>query len=137
MAAPNSPPAPMRTISSGSASSTARGVTFRSRATSSITAAGFSAIYVLRSANSVLNMAPSPSRGGAGFALAQDHVESFELGMAEVEAFAGLVVGAGVRPEEFIGFGPGFEGCLVGPNRMRGIQRVVLGDGALEQMKLD
>src|SRR5438128_8344836 len=82
-------------------------------------------------------MAPSPSSGGAGFALAQDHLEAFELGMAEVEAFAGLVVGAGVGPSELLRFGPGFECRLVDPDRMRGIQRVILGDGSLEQMKLD
>src|SRR5207237_3054668 len=109
MAAANSPPAPMRTIDSGIASRTARGLTFRSRATSSITAPGFSAIWALRPARSALNIAPSPSSRGAGFALAQDHLETFELGMAEVEAFAGLVVGAGVGPAELLRFGPGFE----------------------------
>src|SRR6185369_2569478 len=82
-------------------------------------------------------MATLPSRGGAGFALAQDHLKPFELGMAEVEALAGLVVGAGMRAAELFRFGPGFERGLVGPGRVRGIQRVVLEDGALEQMKLD
>src|SRR4029450_7343589 len=82
-------------------------------------------------------MAPSPLRGGAGFALAQDHLKPFELGMAEVEAFAGLVVGAGVGAAELFRFGPGFERGLVDPGRMRRIKRVVLKDGALEQMKLD
>src|SRR5258708_30118442 len=57
--------------------------------------------------------------------------------MAEVEAFAGLVVGAGMGPAELFRFGPGFEGRLVGPDRMRGIQRVILGYGSLEQMKFD
>src|SRR4051812_41858699 len=137
MAAPNSPPGPRRTIVSGSASSTARGVTFRSRATSSMTAPGFSAIYALSSANSVLNIAPSPLRGSAGFALAQDDVKSFELGMAEVEAFTGLVVGAGMGTAELFRFGPGFERRLVGPDCIRRVQCVILGDGSLEQVKLD
>src|SRR6185295_19621747 len=57
--------------------------------------------------------------------------------MAEIEAFAGLVVGAGVSAAELFRFGPGFERGLVDPGRMRRIKRVVLKDGALEQMKLD
>src|SRR6185369_12859968 len=82
-------------------------------------------------------MATLPSRGGAGFALAQDHLKPFELGMAEVEAFAGLVVGAGMRAAELFRFGPGFERGLVDPGRVRRIKRVVLEDGSLEQMKFD
>jgi hypothetical protein len=57
--------------------------------------------------------------------------------MAEIEAFAGLVVGTGVGAAELFRFGPGFERGLVGPDRVRRIQRVILGDRALEQMKLD
>src|SRR5207237_6325098 len=108
MDAANSSAAPMRTIDSAIASRTARGLSFRSRATSSMTAPGCSAIWALRPARSALNIAPSPSRGGAGFALAEDHLKAFELGMAEIEAFAGLVVGAGVSPAELFRFGPGF-----------------------------
>src|SRR6185436_2139368 len=62
---------------------------------------------------------------------------SFELGMAEIEAFAGLVVGAGMGPAKLFRFGPGLERGLVDPGRVRGVERVVLEDGALEQVKLD
>src|SRR6185312_10915373 len=68
---------------------------------------------------------------------AQDHLEALELGMAEIEAFAGLVVGAGVRTAKLLRSGPGLERRLVDPGRVRRIQRVILIDGALEQMKLD
>src|SRR5207302_6512115 len=47
------------------------------------------------------------------------------------------VVRPGVRPPELVRFGPGFERSLVDPDRMRRIKRVILGDGTLEQMKLD
>src|ERR1700752_2477189 len=134
MAEANSPPAPTRTISGGSASITARDETLRCRATSSITAPGFSSICALSSASSVLSMFLLLCR--SRLALGLDHLKAFELGMAEIEAFAGLVVGPRVRPAELFGPGPRLERGLVGPDGVRGIERVVVGHGTAQQVEL-
>src|SRR5262249_34109334 len=126
----------------GSASITARGVTLRSRATSSITAPGLSAIYALRSARSVLNMSGSsssrpPSSGRVRLALGHDDLEPLEFGVAEIEALAGLVVGTRLGRTESVRARPGVEGRLVDPHRVRGVQRVVVEHRPLQQMEFD
>src|SRR5882757_3029366 len=146
IASANASPRPIRTISGGSALITARGVTFRSRATSSITAPGFCAICALRSARLVLNMIGSLDRAtssaaGSGrsarFALALDHLEPLEFGVTEIEAFAGLVVGTGMGAAELFRPGPGLERRLVDPGGVRRIQRVIIRHRTLQQVKLD
>src|SRR5262245_23251572 len=99
---------------SGNASITARGVTLRSRATSSITAPGFSAMNAFSSAISVLSMVASPfakttSSRGAGAALGLHDVEPLELRMLEIERTGGFVAGARMGLAEFLGLGPRLE----------------------------
>src|SRR4051812_36321041 len=64
-----------------------------------------------------------------------DHLEALELGMAEIGRLG--VAGPRMRGTKSIRFGPGFERGMVGPYRVRGVQRVVLELGATQQMKLD
>src|SRR5436190_24061264 len=73
----------------------------------------------------------------SGLALALDHLKTLEFGMAEIEAFASLVVGAGMGTAEFVRTRPGFECRLVDPGGVRRIQRVVVGNRSLEQVELD
>src|SRR5689334_2520779 len=79
----------------------------------------------------------SRSGGGAGLALGLDHLKALELGMAEIEALAGLVVGAGVRATELFRAGPGLERRFVHPGSVRRIEPVVIGERSLEQMEFD
>src|SRR4051812_27812739 len=62
-------------------------------------------------------------------------LESFELRMFEIERTRGFVTGARVGYSERFRFRPPFEGGLALPDSVRGIERVVLGLGPLEQMK--
>src|SRR5678816_3215011 len=57
--------------------------------------------------------------------------------MAEIEAAAGLVAGAGMGAAERIRLGPILERRLACPYGVGRIERVVLGFGTLHQMKLD
>src|SRR5262245_59532640 len=65
------------------------------------------------------------------------HLEAFELGMLEIERAGGFVAGARMRNPERLRLGPGLESGLALPHRVRGVERVVLGLGTLEQMELD
>src|SRR3954471_19865166 len=64
-----------------------------------------------------------------------DHLEALELGMAEIGRLG--VAGPRMRGTKSIRFGPGFESGMVGPDRVRGVQRVVLELGPTQQMKFD
>src|SRR5262249_31665710 len=75
--------------------------------------------------------------GGGGLVLGLDDFETFELGMAEIKAATGLVVGAGMRAAKLFRTGPRLERGLVDPRRMGRIQRVVVRGGPLQEMKLD
>src|SRR5579871_1781099 len=57
--------------------------------------------------------------------------------MLEIERAGGLVAGARVSSAKFGRLGPGFETGAVLPDRVRGVERMVVGFRSLEQMKLD
>src|SRR5262249_55844531 len=64
-------------------------------------------------------------------------LEAFELRMLEVKWAGGVIAGARVCGTKRLRSGPGLERRLALPDRVRGIERVVLGLGALEQMEFD
>src|SRR6266545_4141036 len=57
--------------------------------------------------------------------------------MLEIEWAGRVVAGAGMRDAEGFRPGPGLERRLALPDRVRGIERVVLGLRSLEQVELD
>src|SRR5688500_10606879 len=57
--------------------------------------------------------------------------------MLEIERPANGVAGAGMRDAERFGLGPVLEMGLAAPHRVRGVERVVLGFRALQQVKFD
>src|SRR6266568_6107739 len=76
------------------------------------------------------------SSGGARLALGLYDLKALELGMAQIEAFAGFVVGAGMGAAELFRPGPGLECGLVDPSGVRRIQRVIVGHGTLQEVEL-
>src|SRR5262245_51540392 len=57
--------------------------------------------------------------------------------MFQIKRACRVVAGARMRDPKRLRFGPGLKGGLALPDRMRGVERVVLGLRALEQMELD
>src|SRR5437867_1848251 len=57
--------------------------------------------------------------------------------MFQVKGPSRVIAGARMCDPERLGFGPGLERRLALPDRMRSVERVVLGLRALEQMELD
>src|SRR4051794_9651417 len=57
--------------------------------------------------------------------------------MAEIDALAGRIVGAGMGTTKLLRARPGLECRLVDPGGVRGVERVVLALGAFQEMKLD
>src|SRR5262249_52092407 len=64
-------------------------------------------------------------------------LKAFELRVLEVKRAGGVIAGARVCGTKRLRPGPGRERRLALPDRVRGIERVVLGLGALEQMEFD
>src|SRR5262245_1467981 len=65
------------------------------------------------------------------------HLEAFELRMLQIERAGRLVARTRMRHPKRLRLGPSLEGGLALPDRMRGVERVVLSLRALEQMELD
>src|SRR5262249_977974 len=64
-------------------------------------------------------------------------LETFELRVLEVKRAGGVIAGARVCGAKRFRPGPGLECRLALPDRVRGIERVVLSLGTLEQMEFD
>src|SRR5262245_28146566 len=65
------------------------------------------------------------------------HLEALEFWMLQIERAGRGVAGAGMGRTEFLGSGPVLEAVLALPDRVRRIERVVLGFRPLEQVKFD
>ena len=66
------------------------------------------------------------------------HLEALELRVAEIERRRiAVIAGARMRAAELLRLGPGLEIRLAGPHGVRGIERVVLGLRALQQVEFD
>ena len=63
--------------------------------------------------------------------------EALEFGMLQIEWPGRFVAGARVRSAELLRLGPCLESGFALPHRMGGIERMVFGLGAFEQMELD
>ena len=63
------------------------------------------------------------------------HLEALERGMAQIERL--VAAGIAVRRAERLRAGPGLEVRVGAPDRVRGVEHVVLALGPLEQVELD